>query len=87
MLVADNFDNNGFVGHWTSYRTGKSKICHWGDFRIPDCGDLDQGVGGFIPNPKYLRRGWQSFYDSEMGFIDDAKRIAAQKKEELEWWK
>ena len=87
MLVADNFKNNSFEGKWTSYKTGKSKICNWGDFRIPNSGDLDEGVGEFIPNPKYLDRGWRSFYDSEMGFVDDPKRLAAEKKEQLQWWK
>jgi hypothetical protein len=33
--------------------------CNWGEIRIPFCGDLDGGAGEFIPNPKYVKNGWE----------------------------
>lgn len=64
MFIADGFSNNECVGTWTSYKTGKAKKCNWGDFRIPDSGDLDIGAGEFSPADKYLANGWQSYRDS-----------------------
>jgi hypothetical protein len=86
FLVADGFYNNQFVGEWTSYRTGKTKKCNWGDFRIPDCGDLDVGTGEFYPNEKYLDNGWRSYYDYSTGSEEDPKRKEAEKKE-YQWWR
>ncbi|MGC3943803.1 MAG: hypothetical protein QM762_04550 [Chryseolinea sp.] len=61
MLVADGFCNNQVEATWTSYRTGKTKRCNWGDFRIPDSRDLDFGSGLFSVNPKYSQNGWNDF--------------------------
>ena len=72
MEIADNYNNNQFVGVWTSYTTGKSKICNWGEFRIPYAQKLDIGAGEFMPNPIYYPYGWASYKKSN---------------EELEWWK
>lgn len=58
-LNADGYSNNQFVGQWVSY-SGKAKTCNWGDYRIPDCGDLDVGAGEFSPNDKYAGNGWQT---------------------------
>jgi hypothetical protein len=52
-LVSDGFAKNQFVGTWTSYKANTSKKCNWGDYRIPDCGDLDIGAGQFIVNPDF----------------------------------
>ena len=59
--MSDKFNNNQYVGVWTSYATGKSKICNWGDFRIPFSGNLDIGIGEFSPNPTYYQKGWDSY--------------------------
>jgi hypothetical protein len=64
MLAADGFNNNAFTGSWTSYKTKQSKKCNWGDFRIPESGDLDIGAGEFSPSDKYLKNGWQSYRDA-----------------------
>jgi hypothetical protein len=61
MAVADGYYNNQCEATWTSYKTGKSKKCNWGDYRIPDCKDLDVGAGVFIANEKYIRSGWGEF--------------------------
>jgi hypothetical protein len=64
--VADGFSNNTFVGTWTSYKTGKSKKCNFGDYRIPECegsNGCDIGAGEFSINPKYRENGWQSYCD------------------------
>lgn len=79
--VSDSFSNNLFVGNWTSLRTKKSKKCCWGDFRIPQCGDLDIGAAEFIPNRKYLSFGWESYYDAYVLHNEKAMAI-----EQEEWW-
>jgi hypothetical protein len=61
MLIADGFSNNQVEGSWTSYKTGKTKRCNWGDFRIPDSRDLDFGDGEFSVNPKYRQNGWADY--------------------------
>jgi hypothetical protein len=63
--VSDNFSNNQFTGTWTSNASHQSKKCNWGDFRIPQSGDLDVGAGEFTVNPKYAHDGWQSYSSSE----------------------
>ncbi|MBS0374938.1 MAG: hypothetical protein JSR73_10165 [Proteobacteria bacterium] len=55
---SDGYRNNQYRGRWTSYRTGTSKPAHWGEYRVPDSGDLDVGVGEFVANPKYRQQGW-----------------------------
>ncbi|SNT40465.1 hypothetical protein SAMN05421640_3808 [Ekhidna lutea] len=56
---SDSYMNNTYIGTWTSYSSGNSKTCNWGEFRIPESGDLDIGAGGFSPNPKYIENGWK----------------------------
>ncbi|WP_299578777.1 hypothetical protein [Mucilaginibacter sp.] len=58
--VSDSFTNNQFVGEWTAYKGTLTERCNWGDFRIPDSGDLDIGTGEFSPNEKYLKNGWKN---------------------------
>lgn len=62
-LMADGFCNNQVEGRWTSYKTGKSKKCNWGDFRIPDSREMDEGTGEFHVNEKYRLNGWESYDD------------------------
>jgi hypothetical protein len=40
------------------------KRCNWGDFRIPNSGDLDGGAAGFSPW-KHKENGWQDFGDQK----------------------
>ena len=61
MFAGDGFSNNECIAIWTSYKTGKSKKCNWGDFRIPDCGDLDIGAGEFSVSNKYVKYGWDNY--------------------------
>jgi len=58
---SDPYRNNQFVGIWTSYDGTKKMKSNWGDYRIPDSGDLDIGAGEFSPNKKYLKNGWESY--------------------------
>ena len=58
VIPEDGYRNNQYEGTWTSYKTGQSKTANWGDFRIPGSGDLDTGVGEFLPNEKYRKNGW-----------------------------
>ena len=60
-MDADGYYNNQYAGIWQSYTTKAKKPCNWGEYRIPLCGDLDQGAGEFVPNKKYLPFGWQAY--------------------------
>ena len=67
ILGADGFCNNQFVGTWTSYKTKSTKKANWGDSRIPESGDLDDGVAEFYVNDKYVKNGWEN-YKSAYGY-------------------
>ena len=64
---ADSYANNQFAGVWRSHSTGREKKCAWGQYRIPDCGDLDMGAGEFSVDPAYRDNGWTAYMDS-VGF-------------------
>jgi hypothetical protein len=74
----DGYSNNEFTGTWKSYRGNTVKKCNWGDYRIPDSGDLDVGAGEFYPNEKYIDKGWQAFT------LTDEER---EKAETRAWWR
>jgi hypothetical protein len=86
MSEADGFSNNGFVGTWTNYSGTLIKQCSWGDWRIPISGDLDIGVGEFIPDQKYVRNGWSNLRLA-YGVQTDKITEEAKKTEQAEWWK
>ncbi len=86
MAVADGFQNNQFEGTWTSYKTGVSKKCNWGDFRIPDSHRLDIGAGEFAPADEYLKYGWKSYVQAWENASDNPEVIEARKKENEKWW-
>lgn len=87
MIGADGFCNNLFTGTWTSYKTKAVKKCRWGDYRIPDCGDLDIGAGEFSVDKKYVKNGWESYQAAYFGDPDSPEAKAALIKEEEQWWK
>lgn len=84
MIEADGFSNNRFTGSWTSYDGKLSKKCNWGDYRIPDCDDLDVGAGEFIPNDKYAAKGWRVLITA-IGQGTQAEEARRQEKEV--WWR
>lgn len=85
-FYADRFYNNQFKGTWTSYRTNLSKKCNFGDYRIPNSGDLDIGAAEFSPNSKYFDKGWKYYILSLYG--ENEKEVETGKKIEKEkWWK
>jgi hypothetical protein len=84
LEVSDGYCNNQFTGVWTSYTTGKSRKCNWGDYRIPDCGDLDMGAGFFSPADKYLKNGWLTYRAMINNKPEDQEAIRV---ENAEWWK
>ena len=57
----DSERNYQFFGTWTSYKTKKTSVASWGEYRIPCSGDFDLGDGDFGPNPKYWKYGWEEF--------------------------
>jgi hypothetical protein len=81
---SDGYTNNQFVGRWIAYQGNLIKRCNWGDFRVPNDGDLDIGAGEFSPNDKYLQFGWQSIRDLMSSNSDNLK---AKKTEEAQWWR
>jgi hypothetical protein len=87
MFVADGFSNNGFIGNWTSYKTNEKKTCNWGDYRIPDCDDLDEGVGEFSVNEKYEKNGWENYKMTWGSYPETNEVRLAREKEKQEWWK
>jgi hypothetical protein len=73
---ADDMTNNEFVGTWTSYSNGKTLNCSWGDYRVPNItGDFDCGGAEFAPCDRYVRSGWEDFYQDRN-----------PKTKEVEWW-
>lgn len=85
--VADGFINNEFVGTWTSYSGTITKVCNWGDHRIPMSGDLDNGAGEFHPADQYRSNGWESYDQAYSGGSDPIKIKAARQIESRAWWK
>jgi hypothetical protein len=83
-INADGYTNNEFVGNWTMYDSNFTQRCNWGDYRIPNCGDLDIGAGEFSPNDKYLKNGWQIIRDAYTGSTPSSK--VALKAEKTKWW-
>lgn len=83
---ADGFSNNQFKGTWTSYKTNTSKKCNFGDYRIPESGDLDIGAGEFSPDPKYFDKGWKYYILSLSGETEIDWNLG-RKKENEKWWK
>ncbi len=80
---SDGFENNSFIGTWKSFRTGKEKICNWGDYRVPMANDdFDWGVGDFSPSDKYLEFGWESYRKAQ-----DSTNKKAIEIEQKKWWK
>ena len=78
-MVNDSFRNNQCVAIWTNYQTGETKKCNWGDFRVPDSGDLDTGEGEFYANKKYVNNGWMNYLN-----FDNYKLF--MKEENRKWW-
>jgi len=87
MFAGDGFSNNECIAIWTSYKTGKSKKCNWGDFRIPDCGDLDIGAGEFSVSNKYVKYGWDNYKVAWSYDTDKPEVKQARKREKEKWWK
>lgn len=61
FVQSDGSRNYQFLGTWTSYKTKKTSVASWGEYRIPCSGDFDLGDGDFGPNPKYWQYGWEEF--------------------------
>jgi len=80
---SDSYTNNQFVGQWISYNGSLTKRCNWGDFRIPNSGDMDIGAGEFSPAGKYLKYGWQTRRD----ILISPESEKNKQKEERIWWK
>ncbi len=81
--ISDSYMNNAFIGSWTQYDSETSKVCNWGDYRIPlSAQDFDIGAGEFSPSEKYYKFGWEEYQNAWLYEDEDA-----QKRELAEWWK
>jgi len=88
MFEADGFFNNQFIGTWTSYKTKSTKKCNWGEYRIPESGDLDVGAAEFYVNDKYVKNGWESYKFLYNTYIDiETSEIKKARQKEKQWWK
>ncbi len=88
MGDADGFCNNMYQGTWESYDKSIKHVCNWGDERIPDSGDLDNGAGEFYPQEKYFSRGWKNYFKAYLTNTPDSKESRdARAREMEEWWK
>lgn len=83
-IYSDGYNNNPFEGTWTSYTSGKSVKCNWGDFRIPDSDALGGGAAEFMPNDTYLKNGWENY--KLLLSTDERQASEARHKEEIKWW-
>jgi hypothetical protein len=55
---SDKYANNQYVGRWYANPSSVSQTANWGEYRIPQSGDLDKGAAEFSANPKYKTNGW-----------------------------
>lgn len=86
-LWYDGFCNNQFVGTWTSYKTNATKTCNWGDYRIPESGDLDGGAGEFTVTGRFVKNGWESYVFLKQHYGEDTPEVIKAKQKEEMWWK
>lgn len=83
-LFRNSYINNVYEGTWTDYSTNKTKICKWGDFRVPNVSsDFDIGAGQFSPNSKYDDQGWKTYHEA---FLNYDRNEKAMQIEEGVWW-
>jgi hypothetical protein len=82
----DGYCNNLCKAYWTSYRTKKSKICNWGDYRIPGSRGLDGGAGEFAVSSPYEKFGWKNFEKARTA-NDTKEGMKAKSIEKQQWWK
>jgi hypothetical protein len=81
LEYSDSYSNNLFAGAWINCNGNDEKKCCWGNFRIPDSGDLDIGASEFSPNDKYLKFGWQNYFNAYIEGLPDAIS-----EEDRIWW-
>lgn len=86
MFTTDFFYNNSCEAIWTSYKTGISKKCNWGDFRIPGSGQMDNGVSEFHVIDKYVRNGWENYRSAWTGNPEAPEVVKARAEEFRKWW-
>lgn len=79
-IFSDSYENNTFVGTWTSYTSNKQRLCIWGDYRIPYTKGLYIGAGDILIDDKYKEHGWQEF--STMWLERENSKNKRNK-----WWK
>lgn len=81
-IVSDGYANNLFVGTWKSYKTGITRKCNFGNFRIPDATSLDLGTESFAPSDKYLDNGWQRYSK-----LEGSQDLRGDETDKNPWWK
>ncbi|MFB6317968.1 hypothetical protein [Saccharicrinis sp. FJH54] len=84
---SDDMTNNQFVGTWTSYNYGTSKICNWGDYRVPNAPGFDCGAAEFSPCKEFEEYGWKNFKLANTYWQESEEIRKAREIENKEWWK
>lgn len=80
---SDGYMNNAYIGEWTSHESKNSKVCNWGDYRVPLANhDFDIGAAMFSPSEKYYDQGWKVYQDAWLYSDEEARE-----KELSTWWK
>ena len=82
-IFSANYINNQFTGTWKPYNSNNERTANWGDYRIPQSGDLDIGASEFSPADKYLKFGWQTYRDAYFSLERDENAIKIEKQK---WW-
>jgi hypothetical protein len=85
-FISDGYNNNQCTAIWTCYNTHQSKICNWGDFRMPNSRELDMGAGDVSIDKKYVKNGWQN-YIKAYTYKRTAENKSARAEENRKWWR
>ncbi len=60
-IASDSYSNNQYTGQWRASAASSPQVANWGEYRIPQAGDLDSGAAQFFPADKYKANGWANF--------------------------
>jgi hypothetical protein len=82
LVISDFYKNRTYVGTWTSYKTGLSKVCIWGDDRLPYTYGFMKGDGEMYVTDKYKGNGWESFNNGSEYIQDSNGKYSLKDK----WW-
>lgn len=87
IIWGDGYFNNAFVGTWSDYKSGVTKICNWGYEGIPESGSLvSTSATWFLPDDKFAKFGWDNYIKAYRIEEETPANIEFRKKENEKWW-